>query len=63
MSLTLSVTVTGTGNPFDLNGDGHVDGADLASLLNQWGSGGTADFDGDGIVGGADLAALLNAWG
>ena len=63
MSLTLSVTVTGTANPFDLNGDGNVDGADLASLLNQWGSGGTADFDGDGIVGGADLAALLNAWG
>ena len=63
LSLTLSVTVTGVGNPFDLNGDGVVDGADLASLLNQWGSAGSADFDDDGIVGGADLAALLNAWG
>ncbi len=49
-------------NPFDLNGDGNVGGADLTVLLSSWGEPGPADFDGDGIVGGADLAALLAAW-
>jgi hypothetical protein len=51
-----------SGNPFDLNGDGNVGGADLTVLLSSWGEPGPADFDGDGIVGGADLAALLAAW-
>ncbi len=48
----------------DLNGDGVVNGADLAALLNSWGncSDCAADLNGDGIVGGADLALLLNAW-
>jgi len=51
--------------PWDLDGDGVVDGADLGDLLNQWGPcpGCDADFDGDGVVDGADLGALLNAWG
>lgn len=62
MSLTLSVTVTPAGNPADLNGDGLVNGSDLAILLNQWGGAGSADLDGDGLVGGGDLAILLNAW-
>lgn len=49
----------------DLNGDGVVNGADLAILLGQWGGGaGTcADLNGDGVVNGADLAILLGAWG
>lgn len=48
----------------DLNGDGHVDAADLAILLGSWGaSGAAADLDGDGVVGAADLALLLGAWG
>jgi hypothetical protein len=50
----------------DLNGDGVVDGADLAAMLGAWGpcSGSCpADITGDGAVGGADLAALLGAWG
>lgn len=50
----------------DLNGDGVVDGADLAAMLGAWGpcSGSCpADITGDGTVGGADLAALLGAWG
>jgi hypothetical protein len=50
-------------NPFDLDGDGQVGGADLAILLDQWGTSGSADFDGNGAVGGADLAQLLDAWG
>jgi hypothetical protein len=51
------------GNPADLNGDGVVNGADLAILLGQWGGPGSADLNGDGVVGGADLALLLAAWG
>lgn len=49
-------------NPADLNGDGLVNGADLATLLSQWGQLGSADLTGDGVVNGADLAALLAAW-
>lgn len=54
--------------PADLDGDGAVTGADLATLLGSWGpcpdKGPCAgDLDGDGAVGGADLAALLAAWG
>lgn len=50
-------------NPADLNGDGTVDGADLASLLSNWGGTGVGDINGDGIVDGADLASLLSSWG
>jgi hypothetical protein len=39
--------------PWDLNGDGAVDGADLGILLQNWGN----PYDG------ADLGDLLNAWG
>jgi 1,4-alpha-glucan branching enzyme len=48
---------------FDLNGDFVVNGADLGTLLAQWGSAGSADFDGNGTVNGADLGQLLAAWG
>ncbi|MCA9286469.1 MAG: hypothetical protein KDA22_14685 [Phycisphaerales bacterium] len=47
----------------DLNGDGHVDGADLGDLLSQWGTAGTADLNGDGVVNGADLGVMLANWG
>ncbi len=50
------------GNPADLNGDGVVNGADLAILLSAWGSGGTGDINQSGTVDGADLAALLSNW-
>ncbi len=55
----------GDGGVFgDLNGDGLVNGADLAIMLSAWGTANpTADLNGDGVVGGADLAALLGAWG
>ena len=51
------------GNPADLNGDGVVNGADLATLLTQWGTNGPADLNNDGVVNGADLATLLTNWG
>ncbi|MFZ4750845.1 MAG: DUF6851 domain-containing protein [Phycisphaerales bacterium] len=48
----------------DLSGDGQVEGADMALLLNAWGTANAdADLSADGIVGGADLGLLLNAWG
>jgi hypothetical protein len=50
------------GNPADLNGDGSVNAADLATLLGQWGLPGSADLDGSGTVGAADLAIMLSAW-
>lgn len=46
----------------DLNGDGLVDGTDLAVILNAWGTP-DADIDTDGNTGGSDLAIILNAWG
>lgn len=47
----------------DLDGDGRVNGSDLAFLLAAWGTNDpTADLDGNGTVGGEDLAALLVAW-
>ncbi len=53
----------GPGSP-DLNGDGHVDGLDLTTLLAAWGSSNaSADIDHSGTVGGSDLALLLAAWG
>lgn len=52
----------------DLNGDGVVNGADLATVLERWGVvvdkfGRLCDFDNDGVVGGADLAVVLGHWG
>jgi hypothetical protein len=56
-------SITPSGNPADLNGDGVVNAADLAILLGAWGSAGPGDLDGDGVVGSSDLAVLLGAWG
>ncbi|MDA0802466.1 MAG: M14 family zinc carboxypeptidase [Planctomycetota bacterium] len=46
----------------DLNGDGSVNGADLALLLGAWGNSAAGDLDGNGSTDGADLALLLGAW-
>ena len=47
----------------DINGDGFVNGIDLAFVLTYWGSNTPiADLDDDGLVGGSDLAILLGAW-
>lgn len=48
--------------PGDLDGDGEVGGADLASLLGSWGTSGPGDLDGNGTVDGADLSILLGSW-
>lgn len=56
-------------DPADLDGDGDVNGIDLAQLLAAWGRcpasppSCPADLDGSGIVNGIDLALLLAAWG
>ncbi len=51
-------------NPYDLNGDGCVDGADTGIFTTQWGQpGGFADFNQDGIVNAADFGQLIAAWG
>ena len=49
-------------NPADLNGDGFVDAADLAIMLNNWNGIGLGDINQDGGVDATDLALILNAW-
>ncbi|MFZ4750734.1 MAG: M12 family metallo-peptidase [Phycisphaerales bacterium] len=49
--------------PADIDGDGSVNGGDLALLLGNWGGTGTGDIDRDGTVTGGDLALLLGDWG
>jgi hypothetical protein len=57
--------------PGDLNGDGTVNGADLAILLSNYGDVGLTapgdysmgDINGDGSINGADLAILLSNYG
>lgn len=47
----------------DIDGDGFVNGNDLAILLAAWGTNDpAADIDGDGVIGGGDLGTLLAAW-
>ncbi len=52
--------------PADMNGDGVVDGADLAAFFSQWGACSgcdcTADFNGDCSVDATDLSLLLSSW-
>ena len=48
--------------PGDFNGDGRVNGADLGTLLGNWGLPGPTDLNGDGTTGGADLGILLGSW-
>ena len=49
----------------DIDGNGSVNGLDLASLLGSWGpcAGCASDFDGDNDVDGQDLSVLLTRWG
>jgi hypothetical protein len=48
----------------DINGDGNVDGSDLATLLGSWNtSNPKCDLDGSGTVDGADLSTVLGFWG
>ncbi|MFM1832770.1 MAG: hypothetical protein RLZZ461_1086 [Planctomycetota bacterium] len=53
-------------NLADINGDGVVNGADLAQILALWGTpclGCAVDINEDGQVDGADLALVLAGWG
>jgi hypothetical protein len=63
---TVSVPVrvpTGSANPYDMNGDGQVNGADVGLFFALWGTAGPAgDFNNDGIVNGADSGLLVSAW-
>jgi hypothetical protein len=63
-SAPLAITFNAATNPADLDGNGTIDAADLATLLNSWGTckGCPADFDGNGQIDASDLAVLLNAW-
>jgi hypothetical protein len=59
----LEITPIEEPNPADINGDGKVDGIDLARILGAWGStAGGGDLNGDGITDGQDLAILLGSW-
>ncbi len=51
--------------PWDLDGDGDVQMADLMTLIEQWRTdpGGPPDFDGDGVVAVPDLLEMLARWG
>ena len=60
--ITVIISVAGRDEPADLNGDGAVNGLDLAILLTQWSGPGSADLDLSGIVDGIDLAFLLARW-
>ena len=48
-------------NASDINGDGVVNGPDLAALLSGWGTQ-ASDITGDGLTDGQDLAKLLADW-
>ena len=62
-SIEFSICEAGT-TPADLNGDGAVDGMDIAEVLASWGACAQcpADFNGDGVVNGGDFALILTAW-
>ncbi|MEY2714522.1 MAG: hypothetical protein RIT24_865 [Planctomycetota bacterium] len=64
-SITFTCTPSAPPCPSDIDGNGSVDGGDLAALLSSWGAcaGCASDIDGNGSVDGGDLAALLGAWG
>ena len=61
--LPTNVPVTAPPCDADLNLDGKVDGADLATILANWGHDGIGDFNQDDVVDGNDLGVLLANWG
>jgi predicted outer membrane repeat protein len=63
MNFFMTFCPCSSGPDCDIDGDGVVDGTDLAALLAAWGtSNPEADLDQDGSVGGSDLAILLGCW-
>jgi hypothetical protein len=68
LSKTYAAVLTPSAPSGDLDCDGVVDAADLATLLGMWGPcqanlGCNADFTLDGVVDASDLAVLLGRWG
>jgi hypothetical protein len=61
VSETKANCTTCAGGTGDLNGDGVVNGVDLAELLSNWGLPG-GDVNGDGTTDANDLAILLSNW-
>ena len=53
--------------PGDVNGDGSVGGADLTTILTNWGTSGATyeqgDLNGDGTVSGLDYSEVITNWG
>jgi hypothetical protein len=49
-------------DPWDLDGDGVTNAADMAILLGGWGAAGPSDLNGDGTTNAFDLAILLANW-
>ena len=60
--LEVTYSAPDSGIPEDFNGDGAVNGSDMAQLLASWGLSGPTDLNGDGTTSGPDLARLLAAW-
>lgn len=61
-----SPSCPGSNDP-DVNGDGHVDGGDVAIILSQWGACDSicsciGDLDDDGVVSGSDITIVLGQW-
>ncbi|MEI7658286.1 MAG: GC-type dockerin domain-anchored protein [Phycisphaerae bacterium] len=49
--------------PADFNGDGGVDGSDVAAFFDQWEAGGPCgDVNGDGGIDGQDIEAFFTLW-
>ncbi len=60
----LCIEADDLGVPGDINGDGIVNGIDLAYILADWGTANPrSDLNSDGIVNGVDLGTLLSEWG
>ena len=57
----LTGTPAETTQPGDINGDGIVDGLDLAEVLGGWGLA-DGDVNGDGTTDGSDLSMVLGNW-
>ena len=64
---SVEIIDTCTTCPQDLNGDGAIDGFDLATVMAWWRTNGATypspDLDRNGVVDGKDLNAILTMWG